>query len=139
MRPHDGRESNGETILLVDDEKELLRVNSRLLTALGYKVLLAQCGAEAINCLGSRQVDLVVLDMLMPEMDGVETLRCIREIRPEQKVVILSAYAEPEKVDAVKKLGVLAYLKKPLSLQNMATTLRKALEGVRCDDLARGE
>ena len=120
---------NTETILLVDDEKELLRVNSRLLTTLGYQVLSAESGQEALDLLHNHDVDLVVLDMLMPGMDGVETLRRIRQIRPDQKVVILSAFAEPEKVEEVKKLGVLDYLKKPLSLQTMTATLRSALDG----------
>ena len=126
---------NVETILLVDDELELLRVNSRLLTTLGYQILSAKSGPEALDVLLSHDVDLIVLDMLMPGMDGVETLRQIRELRPDQKVVILSAYAEPEKVEEVKKLGVLAYLKKPLSLKTMTTTLRSALDGHQNEDM----
>lgn len=127
---------NSETILLVDDEVELLRVNARLLTTLGYRILSAKNGQEALELLLSHDIDLVVLDMLMPGMDGVGTLRRIREIRPDQKVVILSAFAEPDKVKEVKKLGVLAYLKKPLSLQSMTTVLRNALDGNQNEDMS---
>jgi len=127
---------HGERILLVDDEVELLRVNARLLTTLGYRILSAKNGQEALDLLLSHDIDLVVLDMLMPGMDGVETLRRIRGVRPDQKVVILSAFAEPEKVKEVKKLGVLAYLKKPLSLQSMTTVLRNALDGNQDEDMS---
>ena len=127
--------ANQETILLVDDEAELLRVNSRLLATLGYQVLSARNGHAALDCLERQRVDLVVLDMVMPDLDGVETLKRIREILPDQKVVILSAFAEPEKVEEVKTLGVMAYLKKPVSLQSMMTTLRSALDGNTCEEV----
>ena len=71
--------------------------------------------------------------MVMPEMDGAETLRRIRQIKPEQKVVILSAYAEPDKVAEVKELGIYAYLQKPFSLQKMEETVRNAIDGVEAD------
>jgi CheY-like chemotaxis protein len=118
-----------DTILLIDDEIALLDVNRRGLTTLGYRVLTAPGGEEGLAVLRQQPVDLVVLDMLMPRMDGVETLRRIRAEFPDQNVVILSAYAERERVEAVNALGIRGYLKKPISLKTLAATLRKALAG----------
>jgi two-component system alkaline phosphatase synthesis response regulator PhoP len=116
-------------ILLVDDEQELLKVASRLIGSLGYAVDTAASGPAALVKLGSEDFDLVVLDMVMDEMDGVETLRRIRGIKPNQPVIILSAYAEPEMVEAVRALGILAYVRKPFNLGALSVAIRDALQG----------
>lgn len=124
------RPRGDEVILLVDDEIELLKVSARLLGTLGYTVHKANGGQEALDFLSAGHADLVVLDMVMPHMDGVETLRNIRKMKPEQKVVILSAFAEPDRIAQVKELGVYAYIQKPFAVDNMARTLRNALDGI---------
>ena len=116
-------------ILLVDDEKELLHVTSMLVANLGYHVDTASSGQEALAKLDTSSADLVVLDMVMPEMDGVETLRRIKGKNPDQKVIILSAFAEPDKVTAVRSLGILAYVRKPFDLGTISAVLRDALAG----------
>jgi CheY-like chemotaxis protein len=118
-----------ERILLVDDEEAVLRVNSYLLKGLGYEVEQVDRGVKAVELLRTWDADLVLLDMVMPEMDGVATLRTIREMRPEQTVIIFSAYAEPEKVEEVRQLGVYAYLIKPTPREILLGTLRDALDG----------
>lgn len=118
-----------QRILLVDDEPELLTVNMRLLTGLGYEVSMADSGEAALRILDDLPHDLVILDMVMPGLDGEATLRRIRERIADQKVMILSAFAEPEKVQAVKTLGILAYVRKPFDLGSMASTIRAVLGG----------
>lgn len=118
-----------QRILLVDDEPELLTVNMRLLTGLGYEVSMADSGEAALRILDDLPHDLVILDMVMPGLDGEATLRRIRERIADQKVIILSAFAEPEKVQAVKTLGILAYVRKPFDLGSMASTIRAVLGG----------
>lgn len=124
-----------EHILLVDDQPDLLAVNSRLLSGVGYQVDTVLSGQDAVDFVKQNDVDLIVLDMVMPGMDGEETLREILKLRPDQKVIILSAFAERDKVAAVKKLGVYGYLEKPFVLQTMLLTLRNALDGHAADDI----
>lgn len=116
-------------ILLVDDERELLKVASRLIGGLGYSVETASSGAAALAKLEAEPFDLVILDMVMDAMDGVETLRRIREFAPRQAVIILSAFAEPEKVQAVRTLGILAYVRKPFNLGALSAAISDALQG----------
>lgn len=116
-------------ILLVDDEPELLLVTGRLLTGLGYDVATASSGEKALGMVEASPPDLVILDMVMPGMDGETTLRRIRELAPDQKVIILSGFAEPEQVKAVRKLGILAYIRKPFDLGSMSSAIRAALAG----------
>lgn len=124
-----------EHILLVDDEPDLLAVNSKLLGALGFEVSTTTSGADAVDRIEGQEIDLVILDMMMPVMDGVETLREIRSRVPGQKVVILSAFAEDDQVRDVKALGISAYLKKPLELSKMSAVIRQVLDGKVVDDV----
>lgn len=121
-------------ILLVDDEVELLKIARRLIRGLGYEVDTASSGPEALAKLDASSFDLVMLDMVMEEMDGVETLRRIRDKAPEQPVLILSAYAEASSVAAVRALGVLAYVRKPFNLSEISAVIRDALEGKATED-----
>ena len=118
-----------ECILLVDDEQAVLKVNTYLLGGLGYEIHAADGGDKALDILKQRDVDLILLDMVMPGMDGVATLRGIRASRPDQKVIIFSAYADPEKVEEVRSLGVYAYLIKPTPRDTFLGTIRNALDG----------
>lgn len=122
--------SNGApTILLVDDEARLLSVNQRLLAAHGMQVRTAECGPAAIEILRTWEADLVILDMVMPRMDGVTTLRRIRVFKPDQKVIFLSAYSDPAQIRDAESLGALAYLQKPASLDLMTRVIEQALRG----------
>ena len=124
-----------EHILLVDDELELLAVNSKLLATLGFEVSTTTSGLDAVERIQGQEIDLVILDMMMPVIDGVETLRRIRSSVPDQKVVILSAYAEDDQVLDVKALGISAYLRKPFELAKISTVLREVLDGKVVDDI----
>ncbi len=124
-----------EHILLVDDQPDLLAVNSKLLSGVGYRVDTVNSGQKAVDFVEEHDVDLIVLDMVMPGLDGEQTLRTILGFKPDQKVIILSAFAEGDKVDAVKKLGIYGYLQKPFDLKTMLQTLRDALDGKISDNL----
>ena len=112
------------SVLLVDDEVKLLSVNKQLLAAMGLDVNTASSGMEAVEFLRQNEVDLIVLDMVMPGMDGVATMRKIREDHPNQKIIILSAYSEPDQVREAQQLGAMAYVQKPAPIG----TLSKAIE-----------
>lgn len=123
-------ETNGApSILLVDDEVRLLSVNKRLLTALGMEVRTAENGPDALEILRDWSPDLVLLDMVMPKMDGVTTLRRLRVFRPKQKVIFLSAYSDQTQIIEAESLGALAYMQKPVPLEVITRVIEAALRG----------
>lgn len=101
-----------DTILLVDDQKGILKAFSLELKQEGYKVLTAQSGHEALQIIANDNVDLIMLDIAMPEMDGIETLRRIKEIRPNIPVIMMSAHATIEKAVNATKLGAYDFIEK---------------------------
>ena len=119
------------TILLVEDEDPVRAVNARALTARGYTVLEAASGVEALQLIEERgtPVDLVVSDVVMPEMDGPTLLRELRKRHPTLKVVFVSGYAE----DAFKKNlpdgEDFNFLPKPFSLKQLVEAVKQAIAG----------
>ncbi len=118
-----------EKILLVDDEPEMLRLLEDSMTELGYSVICARNGIEAIELLND-DVRLIILDMIMPEMDGVAALRCIRRKTPNVKVLVSSGYTSPEKAPILERLGIEGFVQKPFELAKIAAIVRDVLDGV---------
>jgi DNA-binding NtrC family response regulator len=86
-------------------------------------------GDAAVRYLTGQPMDLVVLDMVMdPNMDGLETFKRILAVRPGQKVIISSGFSETDRVATARAMGVLAYLKKPYLVEELARTIRIALD-----------
>jgi signal transduction histidine kinase len=124
------RTANGsEKILIADDEPEILKVLEKTLSDLGYSVLCARNGLEAVEQAES-DVKLILLDMIMPEMDGVTALRRIREKMPNVKVVVTSGYTSPEKTPLLEALGIQGFVQKPFELVKLTRTVRDVLDGV---------
>jgi len=127
--PIDQYMGNGESILVVDDIQEQQDVAAALLTKLGYRVSTVSSGEEALNYIKAHAVDLLLLDMIMdPGIDGLETYRRILEIRPHQKAVIVSGFAETDRVKEAQKLGAEAYVKKPYVLERIGLAVRGTLQ-----------
>ena len=119
----------GESILVVDDMPEQRQIATMMLEKLGYSVSTAASGAEAVNCVADKSVDLVVLDMIMdPGIDGLETYQQIKSLHPNQKAVIASGFSETERVKAAIELGVSEYVRKPYSLEKIGLSVRRALQ-----------
>ena len=119
---------SGETILVVDDVPEQREIASAMLGRLGYSVVTVPSGESAVDYLKDHAVDLMLLDMIMaPGIDGLETYRQIAAFKPRQKAVIASGYSETERVKALQKLGVKAYLKKPYTLEKIGMVVRQTL------------
>lgn len=124
-------QGRGETILVVDDLEELRDLTVQILTHLGYIVHTAASGLHAIDYLCTRKADLVLLDMIMdPGMDGLDTYRRIRQMNPDQKVIIVSGFSESDRVDEAMMLGANAYMQKPYLPTNLARTVRETLDGM---------
>jgi two-component system cell cycle sensor histidine kinase/response regulator CckA len=119
---------NGERVLLVDDVEEQRTMGAHLLEQLRYTVETAASGEDALSRVEGRKYDLVILDMIMePGIDGLETYLRLREIRPDQRVIIISGYAETSRVRDAMDLGVVAYVQKPYSLTDFGRAVRGAL------------
>ena len=118
----------GESILVIDDVKQQREVASGMLEQLGYEVFSVSSGEEAVAFLKGQKVDLLLLDMIMdPGMDGLDAYRKIIEIHPGQKAVIASGFSETDRVRAAQRLGVGAYIKKPLLIEKLGMAIRGEL------------
>ncbi len=116
-----------KTVLLVDDEKKVLFLLSDALHSHGFAVKTTTLPSEALEILRRESMDAVVLDLVMPGIDGIETLRAIKEIKPHIPVIMLSGHGTIEKAVKTLKLGAHDFLEKPVSSDKIAVTLRNAI------------
>ncbi len=122
-------------ILVVDDEPGFLRYMATMLEAESYHVESAGSGPDAVERLRQGPTpDLVLLDLLMPEMDGLETLERLRQICPELKVVMLSCVSQPRKVVQALRLGAQDYLAKPFQKAELDAVLQHNLRFLAAED-----
>nr|MEE4267425.1 sigma 54-interacting transcriptional regulator [Candidatus Krumholzibacteria bacterium] len=115
-------------ILVVDDEIELGRALSKLLTRNGYKVLTALNGEEGLAVLRQESVDLVLSDLQMPRMGGLDLLRAGRVISPQTEFVIITGHGTIETAVGAMKTGAYDFIEKPFSTTTTLKVVRKALE-----------
>ena len=116
-----------ETICIVDDEPAILNSLSSILEDEGYQVVVATNGVEGLKVVRSDSPDLVMLDIWMPEMDGLETLKRLRSQFPGILVVMMSGHGSIETAVKATKLGAYDYLEKPLDLEKVTILVRNAL------------
>jgi len=119
------------TILVIDDEPNILTSLRRALELEGYGVEVAGSGRLGLARLKEREIDLVLLDVMMPEMDGIATLEAIRGEHPDVFVVMMSGNATIETAVAATKLGAHDFIEKPLSTDKLLITLANALSFAR--------
>ena len=117
-------------ILIVDDEASILRSLEGILADEGFEVMQARDGERALSCIQDHPLDLVLLDIWMPEMDGVQTLQRIRAMRPDLCVIVMSGHGNIETAVRATKLGAFDYLEKPLSLDSVLRSVTAALDHI---------
>ena len=117
-----------ETLLVVDDEKNYLLVLKELLIDEGYEVLTAQSGANALAMLNETELDLVVTDMKMPGMSGLELLEKLKQKDPQLPVVMMTAFGTVEKAVEAMKKGAFDYISKPFDNESLKKTVATALK-----------
>lgn len=116
-------------ILVVDDDASQRDVTQRLLEKLGYEATVVRSGEAAVAAIKESDYELMILDMIMPEgIDGTETYRRVLQIKPNQKAIIVSGYAETERVQEALALGAGAYVRKPLTLKSISMAVRQELD-----------
>ncbi|MGD9007349.1 MAG: ATP-binding protein [Desulfobacteraceae bacterium] len=122
-------QGQGESILVADDVPEQRTILCAMLNRLGYQPQTVSSGDEALAFIQRHPMDLIVLDMIMePEMDGLDTYRAILHVRPEQKAIIATGYAETERVKQALALGAANHVKKPYSFEEIGMAIHAALK-----------
>jgi signal transduction histidine kinase/ActR/RegA family two-component response regulator len=121
------------TVLLVDDQREVREVTSSILDRLGYTAITAEDGVAALTLLDQHReaVRLVLLDVRMPRMDGVETLRRLRRLAPALPVVIVSGFGADKDLAVIRAIGVQGVVEKPFTVSELSETVARALAGTR--------
>ncbi len=119
-----------ETILLVDDEDMIVDVAQGILKLLGYNVLTAKGGKEAIQAYKKNQdkIDMVILDMIMPDMNGGEVYVKLKEIDPDIKVLLASGYSLNEQASAILERGCNGFIQKPFNMMDISEKIREILD-----------
>ena len=123
----------GESILIVDDEKAIQTSLRGVLEDEGYRVGTVGSGDQALSRIGEEPPDLVLLDVWMPRMDGLEVLAEIKRVHPEQPVVMISGHGTIETAVKATKLGAYDFIEKPLSLEKTLLAVARALEHSRLE------
>lgn len=117
------------TVLCVDDEPNILSSLRRLFRPSGYRVLVAESGAQGLEVLRNEPVDLVISDMRMPHMDGAQFLKAVREGWPDTVRILLTGYADVSStIEAINQGQIYRYITKPWTDEDMVLTVRQALE-----------
>ena len=117
-----------EKILVVDDEQSLRDVLSIMLKRAGYAVTSAMDGEEAVELLNKEIFDLVITDLRMPKIDGMEVLKAVKSASPETVVLIITAFASADSAVEAMKQGAYDYLTKPFQVDEVQLIIRNALE-----------
>lgn len=115
-------------ILVIDDEQGIRNLLDTLLTRKGYRVLLADSGRKGVELFRRERPDVVVLDLKMPELDGIAVLQEVRSLKHDQAVVILTGAGTPEKEREAQALGVSEFVAKAFSLHLLGDALKRLLK-----------
>jgi len=115
-----------EKVLLIDDEKDFLEIMSERMGARDMDVSTTTSGFEALKMIEQESYDAIVLDLMMPEMEGLEALKAIKAKRPELQVILLTGHATVEKGIQAMKLGAIDLIEKPAELEGLTEKIRNA-------------
>ncbi len=113
-------------ILLVDDEEQFLKVLSQRLEGRGLKVDTSTSGEEALKKVKGKDFDAIILDLVMPGMSGIETLKRIRSENPDLQIILLTGHATVEKGVEAMKAGAVDFLEKPADMNKILEKIAEA-------------
>jgi len=129
IKPPDNIKKGSETILLIDDEQRIIDAGKGMLEIVGYKVLLAASGKKAIETYRkkSKTIDLVILDMILPEMDGSEIYDRLKGINPNVKVLLSSGFTQNGQAKEIIDKGCNGFIQKPFTLEQLSQKISEIL------------
>lgn len=114
------------TVMLVDDEKEFIEILSQRLETRGFTVKAVTGGQEALTVLEKQDIDVAIVDFAMPGINGIETLKQIKETRPDIEVIMLTAQGTIQSGIEAMKNGAMDYLEKPVDVNILMEKIRSA-------------
>ncbi|MBS3899801.1 MAG: response regulator [Dethiobacter sp.] len=117
-------------IMVVDDRWGIRKLLSEVLQGVGYQVVTASSGKEALELMKEHTVDLILLDMKMSGMDGLETLTLLKKVRPQTVVLIMTAYEEVEGLKEASRRGAAGYISKPFDIEEIKALIAVKLQAV---------
>ena len=117
---------NNITILIVDDEMMMRNLLKKILRRDGFKVILAEDGEDALRILGNSKVDLIICDMKMPNMSGLELLRIVKDKYPRIGMIMITAYGDAYSVTDALLLGADEYITKPFKGHEISLVVERA-------------
>lgn len=126
--------SKSKTILLIDDEKPILEGLSAFFEDIGYQVITAQDGELGLEKFSKENIDIVLTDLRMPKMDGLEVMRSIAETDPDIPLIIISGAGRKEDIIKALRMGAKDYITKPVDLDMLRHTVQQVLETKRLSD-----
>jgi CheY-like chemotaxis protein len=118
-------------VLLVDDELDLLELIRSRIATWGYDLIEASSGKAALEAVVKHKPDMVVLDYRMPDMDGVATLKKIRQANSQIPVIMFTAYPDMKTIEGTERLGVTVFIPKLSPYENTSNQLKTALDMIR--------
>jgi len=124
-----------KAILIVDDEKNIRLTLSQALETLGAEIDAAANGEEALTKLKEKEFGLILLDIRMPGMDGMEVLHRVREIRPDIRVIMITAYGTVESAVEAMKLGAVDFLQKPFDPDEIRELVSRVADREKLDEM----
>ncbi len=122
------KEKERYSILVVDNNYFALKATAELLKEYGYSVIVCKNSGNVINILRKKSIDVVLSDISMPDISGVELLENIHKLNPDIPVILMTAYAKPELADFAVKRGAFDLLVKPYNAESLVKTVKEAVE-----------
>jgi len=117
-----------QTVLIIEDEKEILNIIARLLKSEGYNVIVAETGAHAVHIAGRIKPDVVILDLNLPDYNGTRLLEELKAMDKTLQVIILTGHGTQEAVRSAMELGAYNFLTKPFEFPELCEAVRDAFE-----------
>lgn len=124
-------------ILVVDDELGP-RASIKAILESNYNVYTAESGRAAVETIKEYPIDIVTLDLWMPDMDGLETLKNIKECRPDVRVILISGFKDTESAAQASDYGVYEYITKPFDIEKLLFIVKSALQSKQSKSLSHG-
>ena len=121
-------QSRPQRVLFVDDEPLIARIGEQFLLRLGYEAVVHTDSIKALACFMDAPFDLVITDLSMPDLSGLELGARLREIRPEQRIILTTAYHSMLEGKDVRDFGFCDFLPKPYNLEALRLSIHRALQ-----------
>ena len=117
------------TVLLADDEEMVLDIGVQMLKRLGFNVIPVESGRKAIETFKAKRdsIDIIILDIVMPDLSGAEVVDAIKAIDPNSKIVLASGYGKDRKINAIMQ-NCHGFIQKPFSLQQLSASIQSIIE-----------